>query len=108
MQDTAKKGGSDQPLEGTQVLRMTNIRIVVNHVVYYIHVNSNHILQAHSNAIFDIAWMPQESKLITASGDHTARLWDVSSSEIREVQCFHAHSRSIKSAVFRHQDKGGL
>lgn len=50
--------------------------------------------------------MPQEMKLITASGDHSARLWDVSESSIKESQSFYAHTRSIKSVVFRHQDKG--
>ncbi|XP_011499985.1 PREDICTED: protein lethal(2)denticleless-like [Ceratosolen solmsi marchali] len=78
LQDTTIKQKYNKPLEGTQ---------------------------AHTDAIFDIAWMPQELKLITASGDHTARLWDVSSSGFQELQIFHAHTRSIKSAVFRHHDK---
>ncbi|XP_058804222.1 protein lethal(2)denticleless isoform X2 [Phymastichus coffea] len=60
---------------------------------------------AHSDAIFDIAWMPQEMKLITASGDHSARLWDVSQEEIKELQIFHAHTRSVKNVAFRPQDK---
>ncbi|XP_066599319.1 protein lethal(2)denticleless isoform X2 [Prorops nasuta] len=72
-------------------------------------------IQAHCNAIFDIAWMPGELKLITASGDHTTRLWDVSrdtvvsrrsSSSVNQIDCFHAHTRSVKTAVFRYQDKG--
>ncbi|KAK2587005.1 hypothetical protein KPH14_010972 [Odynerus spinipes] len=78
LQDTSIRGEPDQLLEGTQ---------------------------AHYNAIFDIAWMPGELKLVTASGDHTARLWDVSRSEIKQIQYFHAHTRSVKTAVFRHQDK---
>ncbi|XP_025265916.1 protein lethal(2)denticleless isoform X1 [Camponotus floridanus] len=61
--------------------------------------------QAHCNAIFDIAWMPGELKLVTASGDHTARLWDVSRPEIKQINYFHAHTRSVKTAVFRYQDK---
>ncbi|XP_076297342.1 WD40 domain-containing protein denticleless [Lasioglossum baleicum] len=61
--------------------------------------------QAHYNAIFDVAWMPGELKLVTASGDHTARLWDVSGSEIRQVDYFHGHTRSLKTAVFRYQDQ---
>lgn len=52
--------------------------------------------------------MPGELKLVTASGDHTARLWDVSRPEIDQVDCFHAHTRSVKTAVFRYQDKGNL
>ncbi|XP_068973482.1 protein lethal(2)denticleless [Bombus flavifrons] len=78
LQDTNIKNMSNQPLEGTQ---------------------------AHRNAIFDVAWMPGELKLVTASGDHTARLWDVSGSEIRQIDCFHAHIRSVKTAVFRYQDQ---
>lgn len=50
--------------------------------------------------------MPGELKLVTASGDHTARLWDVSRPEIKQINCFHAHTRSVKTAVFRYQDKG--
>lgn len=52
--------------------------------------------------------MPGELKLVTASGDHTARLWDVSGSEIRQIDYFHAHTRSVKTAVFRYQDQGFL
>ncbi|XP_011496586.1 PREDICTED: protein lethal(2)denticleless-like [Ceratosolen solmsi marchali] len=77
LQDTTVKYESQEPLEG---------------------------IQAHNNAIFDIAWMPQELKLITASGDLTACLWDVSS-EMKQLQVFAGHTNSIKSAVFRNQDK---
>ncbi|XP_014470218.1 PREDICTED: protein lethal(2)denticleless isoform X2 [Dinoponera quadriceps] len=65
-------------------------------------------IQAHANAIFDLAWMPGELKLVTVAADHTARLWDVSTfgrSQIKELSCFHAHTRSVKTAAFRHQDK---
>ncbi|XP_043255260.1 protein lethal(2)denticleless [Colletes gigas] len=78
LQNTSIKKTSNQPLEGTQ---------------------------AHCNAIFDVAWMPGELKLVTASGDHTARLWDVSGSEIKQIDYFHAHTRSIKTVVFRYHDK---
>ncbi|KYN40566.1 Protein lethal(2)denticleless [Trachymyrmex septentrionalis] len=61
--------------------------------------------QAHCNAIFDIAWMPKEMKLVTVSGDHTARLWDVTRPEIKQIKCFHAHTRSVKTAVFRDDDR---
>ncbi|XP_043505675.1 protein lethal(2)denticleless isoform X2 [Polistes fuscatus] len=61
--------------------------------------------QAHGNAIFDVAWMPNDLKLVTASGDHSAILWDVSQSEIRKIDFFQAHLRSVKTAVFRPEDK---
>ncbi|EZA62690.1 protein lethal(2)denticleless isoform X2 [Ooceraea biroi] len=78
LQDTRVKGKFDEPLEGSQ---------------------------AHCNAIFDIAWMPGELKLVTASGDHSARLLDVSRPKIEQIACFHAHTRSVKTAVFRQEDK---
>ena len=35
---------------------------------------------AHNNAIFDVAWFPNEpGLLISASGDQTLALWDVAS-----------------------------
>lgn len=52
--------------------------------------------------------MPGEMKLVTASGDHTSKLWDVSQTEIKEIESFSAHTRSVKTAVFRHEDKGSL
>lgn len=45
-------------------------------------------------------------KLVTASGDHTARLWDVTRPEIKQINYFHAHTRSVKTAVFRDDDRG--
>ncbi|XP_063974719.1 protein lethal(2)denticleless [Diachasmimorpha longicaudata] len=78
LQDILVKGQANQALDGTQ---------------------------AHRNAIFDMAWMPNEQKLVTAAGDQTARLWDVSVQEITEIDCFSAHSRSVKTVVFRPQDK---
>lgn len=65
--------------------------------------------KAHANAIFDLAWMPGELKLVTVAGDHTARLWDVSTfgiSETRELCRFSAHTRSVKTVAFRYHDKG--
>ncbi|XP_069681957.1 protein lethal(2)denticleless isoform X2 [Periplaneta americana] len=61
--------------------------------------------QAHHNAIFDLAWMEDELKLVSVSGDHTAVLWDVSVSPFRELQRFKGHTRSVKTVAFRPQDK---
>ncbi|XP_031562015.1 denticleless protein homolog B-like [Actinia tenebrosa] len=57
---------------------------------------------AHSNAIFDIAWMEGEAKLVTASGDQTALLWDVENGKCLSI--FRGHSSSLKSANFREND----
>lgn len=60
--------------------------------------------QCHFNAVFDISWMPHHLKLISASGDHTARLWDVSTSKLMSIREFNGHSRSVKVATFPHNN----
>ncbi|XP_067010099.1 protein lethal(2)denticleless isoform X2 [Anabrus simplex] len=61
-------------------------------------------IQAHYNAIFDLAWMENAFKLVSVSGDHTAILWDVGESELKEVGKFQGHTRSLKTVDFRPQD----
>lgn len=48
--------------------------------------------------------MPHHLKLISASGDHTARLWDVSESKLINIREFCGHQRSVKVATFRKND----
>lgn len=50
--------------------------------------------------------MPNELKLVTTSGDHSARLWDVSTSDFKLIQTFLGHTRSVKNVVFRTDDNG--
>lgn len=60
--------------------------------------------QAHYNAIFDLAWMFQQMKIVTVSGDHTARLFDVSNCDMRNERTFSAHTRSVKTVATRQND----
>lgn len=48
--------------------------------------------------------MPYHMKLVSASGDHTAKLWAVTEAELVNLNEFHGHSRSVKTAVFRKND----
>lgn len=48
--------------------------------------------------------MPYHLKLISASGDHTARLWDVTESKLISIREFCGHTRSVKVATFRRND----
>ena len=51
---------------------------------------------AHNNAIFDVAWFPSDpGLLISASGDQTLALWDVTSA--LKVSTFRGHSSSVKT-----------
>ncbi|KAL3833130.1 hypothetical protein ACJIZ3_007866 [Penstemon smallii] len=50
---------------------------------------------AHSNAIFDICWIKEDTYILTASGDQSIKIWDT-----QEQKCIRAlmgHSGSIKS-----------
>ena len=58
--------------------------------------------RAHKNAIFDIDWTPVEGKILTASGDQTVQLWDVSTEE--KLATFRGHSSSVKTVRSRGTD----
>ncbi|XP_050325833.1 protein lethal(2)denticleless [Bactrocera neohumeralis] len=61
--------------------------------------------QCHYNAVFDLEWAPGEMKFVSASGDHTASLWQVDEQgEIRNIRSFVGHTRSVKTAAFRRHD----
>jgi len=59
--------------------------------------------RAHSNAIFDIAWVPGQKQIVSVSGDQTAKLWDVPHSQI--ISTFKGHTSSIKSIDFYPDDQ---
>lgn len=60
--------------------------------------------QCHHNAVFDLEWMPNHMKFVSASGDHTARLWEIRDSQCVLTRIFTGHSRSVKTATFRRKD----
>ncbi|XP_035177553.1 denticleless protein homolog isoform X1 [Oxyura jamaicensis] len=59
--------------------------------------------QAHSNAVFDLAWVPGEHRIVTASGDQTAKVWDVRAGELLGI-C-KGHQCSLKSVAFSRFEK---
>ncbi|XP_043861267.1 denticleless protein homolog isoform X3 [Dromiciops gliroides] len=58
---------------------------------------------AHWNAIFDLAWVPGEHRLVTASGDQTAKIWDVKTGEL--IGVCKSHRCSLKSVSFSKFEK---
>lgn len=48
--------------------------------------------------------MFDQMKLVTASGDHTSKLYDVRDGELREERVFCGHTRSVKTVAFRKDD----
>ena len=53
--------------------------------------------RAHYNAIFALAWVPGQQRLLTASGDQTCRLFDVQTQV--ELRAFHGHRGSVKAVA---------
>lgn len=60
---------------------------------------------AHSNAIFDVCWIQDDTRMLTASGDQTIRLWDVESHAALGVM--RGHCGSVKS-LSAHPSSGEL
>lgn len=60
--------------------------------------------QCHYDAVFDLEWMPNNMKFLSASADHTSRLWNITESNISLERVFMGHSRSVKTATFRQSD----
>ncbi|EDW85600.1 uncharacterized protein Dwil_GK23072 [Drosophila willistoni] len=60
--------------------------------------------QCHFNAVFDLEWAPGQMRFVSASGDHTARLWEVTGSSIRGLNSYVGHTRSVKTAAFKRTD----
>uniref|UniRef100_F1S2V6 Denticleless protein homolog n=1 Tax=Sus scrofa TaxID=9823 RepID=F1S2V6_PIG len=58
---------------------------------------------AHWNAVFDLAWVPGELKLVTAAGDQTAKFWDVKAGEL--MGTCKGHQCSLKSVAFSKFEK---
>ncbi|XP_012870723.1 PREDICTED: denticleless protein homolog isoform X1 [Dipodomys ordii] len=58
---------------------------------------------AHWNAVFDLAWVPGELKLVTASGDQSAKFWDVKAGEL--IGTCKGHQCSLKSVAFSKFEK---
>ncbi|KAF9350579.1 hypothetical protein BGX34_001139 [Mortierella sp. NVP85] len=59
-------------------------------------------IQAHQNAIFDLCWTRDDSKMISASGDQTARLHDIEQQTCLGTFC--GHTGSIKSISLKFND----
>ncbi|NWV01595.1 DTL protein, partial [Upupa epops] len=59
--------------------------------------------QAHTNAVFDLAWVPGEHRIVTASGDQTAKVWDVRAGELLGI-C-KGHQCSLKAVAFSRFEK---
>ena len=53
---------------------------------------------AHKNAIFDVAWKPDDSWICTASADNTCKLWDVETGKVTTTLI--GPTGSVKSITF--------
>ena len=56
------------------------------------------VLQGHSAAVRSAAFSPDGRRIVTASDDRTARVWDVQTGE--EIAALREHTAPVRSAVF--------
>lgn len=59
---------------------------------------------AHENAVFDVAWCPKRDEMLTASGDLSISLWDVSSRKCLRDFC--GHDASVKCVRYAPDSPG--
>lgn len=59
---------------------------------------------AHYNAIFDLAWLENEVKLVTSSGDQSALLWDLGRGEAVPIVRMVGHQGSVKAVACKPGD----
>ncbi len=58
-------------------------------------------VRTHENAVFDLCWAPDRAeRLATASGDKSAKVWDLGEGEFKELLALKGHERSVKVADF--------
>jgi len=56
------------------------------------------VLRGHEDTVFSAAFSPDESRIITASGDRTARIWDAGTA--KEIAVLRGHNNWVDSAAF--------
>src|SRR5262249_5961640 len=56
------------------------------------------VLSGHEKPVFSAAFSPDLSRIITASGDMTARIWDAATG--KEMLVLHGHEDTVRSAGF--------
>ncbi|KAG0272339.1 hypothetical protein BGZ95_011919 [Linnemannia exigua] len=66
------------------------------------HPDATKQILAHQNAIFDLCWTKDDSKIVSVSGDQSARIHDVETKKC--IGVFSGHTGSIKSVSMKHND----
>jgi WD40 repeat protein len=54
--------------------------------------------QGHTGVVHSAVFSPDGGRVLTASGDHTARLWEAESGKLLAI--FQGHTNFVNSAVF--------
>lgn len=103
---------SDTPIfacKFAEINNFNNILALANEdgkvAVYDVENKQNKIgTQGHNNAVFDLTWLFQRLKIVTASGDYTSKLFDISQSGIVAERTFVGHMRSVKTVTYKKDD----
>ena len=57
------------------------------------------VLKAHSGAVLVAAFSPDGRRIVTASSDHTARIWDAATG--KQIAALEGHTNWVQSAAFQ-------
>jgi WD40 repeat protein len=62
------------------------------------HTDCRRVLRGHENAVYSAAFSPDGAHIVTASEDHTARIWDAATGS--EFKVLRGHTNAVRSAAF--------
>jgi len=81
-----------------QARSLANTERIVPTLAKWEHAPGRSVLRGHSGPVVSAAFSPDGTRVVTASLDHTARLWDVSSSN--PIAILSGHSDAVVTAAF--------
>ena len=93
---------TDEYVASIQSGAIDNLQVYLNDRLLCVYVRTERKWIAHEDAIFDLAWSPDNRTILSAAGDYSIRSWDVEHAAL--ISEFRGHSGSIKAVVFRNYD----
>lgn len=80
------------------VLLFTNVQSDVSFVAHFVTPPEHFTYSGHSDYVSAVAWSPDGKRIASASGDHTAQIWDASNGG--HVLTYRGHSSDVLSLAW--------